>query len=929
MTQNEFYRAFIIEKLKDKTNNQDSYNISFCNFDYDIIQNFDFEDYDDTHIVILRDNDYSVAVKLRNNPKVKKIVILSAMGVQNIDSLKDFTEYELFDPERDMEIISGIVSENMSVIMDNKSLMVLKNVIIEQNIQLFQIFDFFVAMAEKTTFLDTRTLSNNLSLLNCWNTDSDSKVEIKKVINNSSIDVIESAIEKFYRTNTEILPYVKAIKRLLDENKTPEMFSKYKYENIKGLFSSTARKVANKKRKPSESEEDKGIFVLERIFDKNIVSYDALEEEAGFSYDDFLRIDKEILLTPFQKIHEDMLKVVGEKHRGEMDLKFNNIYAAINNIAIEDFCVCPIELEQFVLVYTDFAKAYVDLLRYILKTNAVAHKLCEEACLMELLNVYAVKDGDNLVLPYYHPVSIIRFIIANGLGYDDAWNADEVHEAISNSISCSLIKQYPIRHLLYNKELYQLKSNYESTWLYTVFEKAEPFMGKDNVDFRIIGKEIESYIELYPYKSIINVNVVGNISISNIDYINALINKKGQMRYKLYINLFCSTGADLKKRLASFQQTGNYSEDIVFRIVNMNTEDENVFEKIKKDCDLLIFADCNVLYSRFEYVNMFAAPNWEKYLFETHSFDELVTPNTDRENNFFTILYDSLQNVYLTGDNSPVMRIGSKLNYKLLNRIKKECAEEKLFVSIVTKDVAQILSCISEIQYSIAPYNDFSCLRLNSKLSVRKIEDKRSNPICYFTLFDFFEDIYTDGYDLKHFFEILPVDKNQLMNIAVVFEKNDSFIEKTMVCCEEIPDEDVGFLHSLMDTILDSAFFLGDIIGDFMKKIIINLCYASVRTYNDLLLVYFLENDFDGIAALQVLEKKLDISRGNVINFTYWKTILNILEKANSMTPKVCADIYQIATRSDLQSLCDSIEDEKLPLKKKLKYVLEEGRNEE
>lgn len=931
MTQNEFYKIFIIEKIKAKTQNQNSYNLSFCNFDYDIIQNFEFEDYDDTHVVILRDNDYSSAVKLRNNPKVKKIVILSAMGIQNIDSLKDFNEYDLFDAEQDMEIISEIVLKNMSVIMDNKSFIVLKEVIIEQNIQLFQLFNFFVKVSEKTSNLDMQALSNNLCFLNCWNTNSDSKVEIKKVINNSSIDVIESAIEKFCRANTDISPQVKTIKKYLDENKILEMFSRFKYEDIKDLFSSTARNGVKVKRKSSELEEDQSVFALERIFDKNAASYDVREEESGIFYSEFLTINKDTLLMPFQQIHKNVLKIVGEKFCEDVNKKFNKIYTAINSIAQEDFYVYPIELAQFVSIYNNFAKAYVDLLRYMLKTTAIAHKLCEEECLIELLNVYAVKDGDNLVLPYYHPISIIRFIMASNMEYDDIWNANEIYETISDSIRCSLIEQYPVRHLLHDKNFYQPKSDDEPTWLYTVFEKVEPFMGKDDVDFRIIGKEIESYIELYPYKAIVSVNVVGNISISNIDYISALINKKGQMCHKLYINLFCSSSADLRKRLASFQQTGNYSENIVFRIVNMTAEETNVFEIIKKDCDLVIFADCNALYSRFEYVNMFAAPNWEKYLFETQSFDELVSLKTDKENSFFTILFDSLQNVFLTGDNSPVMRIGSKLNFKLLNKIKRECAEEKLFISIVTKDEAQILSGISEIRYSIVHYNGFSCLRLNHKLSVKKIEDQRNNPICFFVLFEFFEELYADNYDFNRFLEKLPIDKNQLMNVAIVFEKSELCVEKTIVCCGEMPAEDVEFMHGFMDDILDSAFWHEDIIGNFIKKIIVNLCYASVQTYNDLLLVYYLEHNFGGVDIIDILdvsEKHINISRGDVVNFTYWKAILDILEKANSMTPKVCADVYQIATRGDLQSLCDSIEDEKKPLKKKLKYILEEGRNE-
>ena len=167
------------------------------------------------------------------------------------------------------------------------------------------------------------------------------------------------------------------------------------------------------------------------------------------------------------------------------------------------------------------------------------------------------------------------------------------------------------------------------------------------------------------------------------------------------------------------------------------------------------------------------------------------------------------------------------------------------------------------------------------------------------------------------------------MNVAVVFEQKEAYVIKTLVCCEEMPEQDVEFLHNVMDKVLDSAFMFGETIGEFMKKIIVNLCFASVRTYNDLLLAYYLEHNYDGLTVLEISEKKLDISKGNVINFTYWKAILDILERANSMTPKVCADIYQIASRGDLQGLCDSIKNDKLSLKKKLKYVLEEGRNEE
>ena len=91
----QLFVRYLKRYIKELTEGRQEFFLSICDMEEGLLDSLDDNMSEEYVTIVINKKDYSEAVRLRNDFEIKRIVLMSGEGVQQIDSLKDFNEYSV------------------------------------------------------------------------------------------------------------------------------------------------------------------------------------------------------------------------------------------------------------------------------------------------------------------------------------------------------------------------------------------------------------------------------------------------------------------------------------------------------------------------------------------------------------------------------------------------------------------------------------------------------------------------------------------------------------------------------------------------------------------------------------------------------------------------------------------------------------------
>lgn len=191
-----FFVQYIKEYIDILTKSKDEFFISLCDIEEDLLEIMDVSGLRDYEIVIISRKNYSEAIRLRNDVKVRKIVLLSGEGIKHIDSLKDFNEYSVLCEDR--TIIWECMERVFRIKLKREVKSFLEVIIDQGEISLWDLLRYLSEGIEKEG-INPRKLNQNLPMLEIWKSNEKkflTKGKIGRMIRLSKYAVIEKRLTR-------------------------------------------------------------------------------------------------------------------------------------------------------------------------------------------------------------------------------------------------------------------------------------------------------------------------------------------------------------------------------------------------------------------------------------------------------------------------------------------------------------------------------------------------------------------------------------------------------------------------------------------------------------------------------------------------------------------------------------------------------------
>ena len=156
---------YIEQYIRILTKGKSEFFLSLCDIEEELLEELDISELDGYEVVVVGKNDYSEAVRLRNNIHIQKIVLLSGEGVKHIDSLKDFNEYSVLSENRTIiwECLEKVFNVHLS-----KELKGFLTAIFDQGeISLWELLQYLSKSMGKNG-ISPKGLNENLPMLGIW-----------------------------------------------------------------------------------------------------------------------------------------------------------------------------------------------------------------------------------------------------------------------------------------------------------------------------------------------------------------------------------------------------------------------------------------------------------------------------------------------------------------------------------------------------------------------------------------------------------------------------------------------------------------------------------------------------------------------------------------------------------------------------------------
>lgn len=719
------YIASYVRKLVDQ---KEEAFLAITDVDTDVLPDDRIPSVEGCTLVRVSTDNYSDAVRYRNDGRIKRLVLLSMDSVRRIDSLKDFVECPILPGDKTLlwKILKEVfeVSRSDSVSEDFVYTLV-QSVPMEITDLLVYLNDCISQTRDGRSF-SAKKLNDEVHRFGIWRTKGEKldKKDLKRWIRYSNPDLVRRRLEKALESGKlggDSLR--KRVVAALGKDDLQKLYEKVEFREVEGFFG--YKRLPKKKEKEPEQEERVYGYSYDKLLKENYLDIHSVEEDIKADYNgengkqdaarEQYNVSRQEDVGPFV----DALRtfMLGEDELEQQRETIVELQDALEDYAIsderkrkwreylaeflseydrvlrgEDFLrTTPVLLSAYCEKQEKFISVYFKLLAWLLADEAMNY-LCDNTELVDKVQcLFCKSEEGKLEMPFYHPVAGLYFLRLKKL-YEIA-SQDAENLELAEDVPVYMTEQeklwFPIRFMQEKHRLYQLD--------YTSLRKPGRivFYEKDNrvtnspVNFRLLNNVIEEYVLKNPYLGKLSVGIVDLDDFQGLPLLlyrlQRLVQRNECLLSRITIQIVSLKERELKRELRRLYEAGMETPDIYFRFTSgqyMKDNHELDLKRMMDECDLLLFADTGVIYNAERLIQYTEKPNEVKRHLEEFDLQEQLDIFTEGKNHI-ELLWDTLQRIRNGGEAILSKWSNQEVNLRKLREISAKVQTDRHFEAAV------------------------------------------------------------------------------------------------------------------------------------------------------------------------------------------------------------------------------------------------------
>ncbi len=618
----EFFIKYIRQYIRLLTGEREEFFLSLCDLEEEPLKLLDHMETEEFEVLLVEHGDYARAVQVRNDPEVKRIVLLSGEGVKQIDSLKDFHEYSVKGERREdfWECMEAAFSLKLS-----KKVRDFLDVILNEGEESFwEFFTYFCDCVAGDQIKPDR-MNRNLPQLGIWGVRSRevlTKGEIRRIIRVSKDEVVERRLTKALLENR-----IKKGEGIVSDNLArgdiQAIREKISYGVAKEWLRGPARGGEGDAPASGDAPEEKrqeqcsyGHWLVE----KPDITVEELEQcwledrkeeeqEWALDWEEYRALeDPKDYEEQFEQLENRIreMNIPGERIWQFLD-KLRNFQEAFTAAYPKVMKFTPVCLKGFCEVSAAYTQAYLELLSFALTDAMIRQKLLKAGIVSGLENLFCQLDGERIKMPFYHPVCVLYFLGLQKM-YTFALE-QETEEQIEIPVRETLLAlirklgmEFPVSFLRWQDQLYAL--DYTTVWNKGAVEFAstQGEVTYSALDLRMVYKQITDYLLRHPLVTEITIALVEISDLRGfpqlIDKIRQISESPGCNIGRVVFRILSSREEELKKQLAGLWDMMGTDDLVRFRFGRKDFRGPKGYdmERVVSQADMVVLADSSVLY---------------------------------------------------------------------------------------------------------------------------------------------------------------------------------------------------------------------------------------------------------------------------------------------------------------------------------------------
>ena len=880
----QYFQLYIEEITKGK----DNYFISFCNVDIEIFEKLKYDTKffgDSISLEFINQDEYDKAVRLRNDINKRKIVILTSKSVKNIDSLKHFSEFEVFPDRENIELLWKILKKLFSIETGEKIYQRFFQTIIKQRkVTMSQLISYIMVSRDATGHLKNSLLNSNLNMLGCWKAGSTSQLvqiaTLHKIIRASDPSQIRKKLENITQEKVKGLNVraKKDIERLIFENNFQKLLEDYEFTQVQDYFQI---------RKKSSNSHEQNEVVHQILY--SFQDYKSSEE----SFPSLEEFEKDLLesveyfeSTTYSRLSETLNKFQRQNIRKkDFILRINEIKKVILNNTINlkskdkeqflkllkelcsefkffdevnDNIAYPYAIEHYVKLAYPFAEKYFDLLKFILSNKMIQLTLNQLELFDKVIELFLIETDSGYIMPFFHPIYITYFckILKTYKKMNQLLNEkDEILESVLESTLHGIMDKFPISTLMLNNIRYQFDNSTMDFPFFIKFVPPSYTLSKSSVEPNLLYKKIENYIISHPYISELRVLTIGHFDLSTIGSLNNKIKAFSQLGKVLLKEVVISLASENVDRIRSqidfLFEDERFLDCIKFKVLSVTESSKKDFHKMVDNNHIIFILDSQLLYAQPKLLEITSQKNTLEIRLKQQNLNGYIEHFVDDDINDINLLWDTLQNISKNNNSVPARWNYGELNAKTFGDIINEIEQSREL------NIVAFSSNLDIVSHIFIQRNMYEAMLVGSKnrsmFQITFLSSKKEKleaiqhylyPECFISIEDLLgltlkdpEDLsallgLSHGIDLIDFYLRFSLQKQKIQIEAIIPESHKDKI---------IEEEFLGGIGRILGIIYQKN---QNIFTDSLKKSFANYMYSSSRSYADSFFALYLSNSY-------------------------------------------------------------------------------------
>ncbi|MCI8418458.1 MAG: hypothetical protein HFI33_13365 [Lachnospiraceae bacterium] len=617
-----FFIKYIRQYIQLLTRDREEFFLSLCDLEEEPLELLRNMGVEGAVVLVVEHNDYAEAVCVRNDPEVKRIVLLSAEGVKQMDSLKDFHEYSV--KGEDQEGFWGCMETAFSLKVPKRVRDFLDVILNEGEVTFWEFFT-YICSCVVAGQLNPGRMNRNLPKLGIWGLRGReilTKGEIRRMIRVSKDEIIERRLTKALMDN-RIKKGENIISTNLARGDIQTIRERVSYGAVKEFLKGPERggegdmpasgDASEEKRQEQCSYahwlEEQPEISLEELEQCWLEDREEEEQEWALDWGVYSPLGSlEAYEEEFQKLGDKIREMNIPEERICMFLqKLTNFREAFTVAYPQVVKWTPICLKGFCDQALAYTQAYLELLSFALSDQMIRQQLLEAGIVSGIENLFCEWEGERIRMPFYHPVCVLYFMgLQKMYGFALEQKGEKGIEIPVRETLLGLIKKlgmrFPVSFLSWQGQLYAL--DYTTIWNRGAveFTSTQGEVTYSALDVRMIQKQITDYLLKHPLVTEVTVALV---EISDLSGFPQLVDKIRQISDlpccnigRVVFRILSSREEELKKQLAGMWETMGTDDLVRFRFgrKDFRTPKGYDMEKIVFQADLVVLADSSVLY---------------------------------------------------------------------------------------------------------------------------------------------------------------------------------------------------------------------------------------------------------------------------------------------------------------------------------------------